>query len=383
MRIPMLSILLLCAHLMVACSSDGQASRESRQSSPDGVVGADYASGMDKLPKNLRAALVPLSDSTFITENPSLKSVLHPVGRLKITAEAAGSIRSGDIYHDGSVLLVDYRKDVFILDSHGGFKRKLSFEQCDPGYSWGPIRARFFPDGKILVVSNTLPAALIFDNTGECSRTLDLGTMLPIDASPVSNELVAVVYGTPEAILTSVVGLSGESTVIGTYTEQVDFLFRARPTSSVVAIDDNTLMWTLYTRHGVYVSDLDGNDPKFADLGHSGYKLYDTLDLNSGSNGVQDAIFSVTSSSTLLSGISRLDSRRIVVFYRHGFESFSESNRSMSLDIITADGSRLNSFPIYYRGYRSGWLGAYGGHLIRIRYDEEESSLEFYAVSDV
>ncbi len=368
MKNSMLSIVLSCAILVAACSSD--------------VPESKHASDVGQLPASLRAALIPLADSTFLEENPMLERILHPVGRLQIPDEAAGSIRSVDVYSDGSALLVDYRRDVFIIDSGGGFKRKLSFDKCDPGYSWDLIRAQFFPDGRILVVSNTRPAAMIFDGTGECIQTLDLGTMLPIDAIPISNDHVAVMFGTPDAILTSMVSLSGESTILGSYSEQIDFLFRARPSSSLVAIDESTVMWIVYTRHGTYTSEPSRGEPLFVDLGHSEYKLYDKPDFNSGSRSIQDAIFSITSSNTFLSRIFRLDSNRIVVFFQHGFESFSESDRSMSLDVIDENGIRLNSSPVYYRGYRSGFVGAYGGHVIRIGHEGDASNLEFYTVSN-
>ena len=363
MKRPHLVLLSIAAVMIRSCGPD------------DGPAHTDIVLSS---PEYLTELLVEPGDSLFLVDNPELAGHFELVGSIPLAPEASGDIRFIDFHLDGSIAVVDYRRKVVVLEPDGSLRHVVSSEECDPGYDWKPVQARFTPDGRLMAVSSTIPAVLIFDQSGKCTSELDVGTMLPIDATPLRTNQVAVSYGTPGGIITDIVDFDGTHETLRIHDGQSDFLYRARPQRNLAFVGDRYLFESIYSIPGVFRHDLETESLDYFDLSHDEFRQFTDSQMDVGRRGIQSAISDVLSSYSMTSKLFALDEQHVIVVYRHGYESFSQSDRSMSLDIMHVDGPLINPHPLHFRGYGSNIIGAYEGHLVRVRQGVTGTKLDFY-----
>lgn len=83
--------------------------------------------------------------------------------------ENLASIQSLDINEKGELLVTDQTlKQVILYKNDGSLIKKLSMQDCDPGFQFDPFNAKFHPKGGIFVLHANNPLGTWFKADGTC-----------------------------------------------------------------------------------------------------------------------------------------------------------------------------------------------------------------------
>lgn len=107
-----------------------------------------------------------------------------------------GNVWTMDVDDDGNFIINDQiAREIYLLNSKGKLREKLSPLKCDPGFSWRPFDVKKLTNGKILVL-NSGPWGFLFNADGSCFGNLDNSFIAPAQITSQTNGLVG--YNTIE-----------------------------------------------------------------------------------------------------------------------------------------------------------------------------------------
>lgn len=91
-----------------------------------------------------------------------------------------GEISTLDVYKEKFLVVDAIGKTTCLFNSHGVLLKRLNADHCYPGFNFSPLNAEFSQSGTILM-TNSAPWGLRFDQGGNCSGGMDRYFVAPLN----------------------------------------------------------------------------------------------------------------------------------------------------------------------------------------------------------
>lgn len=247
-----------------------------------------------------------------------------------------GRLTSLDVDKDGNLLTVDFlTKEIYIFDTMGRLKKKLSTEHCPQKIAWQPVAATFMAKGDIFVHNNSVYSGIILTNDGRCEIALT-GKFWPLSFCIDADDKIYSFYAEEEkSYITKTDKQGKELANFGDFPKQFNNLISRHDGGGLICGND-FIYHALVSGPDVYVYNLDGDFINKLQRRVSYFKQIDS-DLTPGRKDAGSLVAElkmVMKDKTATNSIFLLDKDKLMMQYVH-------NGRIVILDIFDLNGKSL------------------------------------------
>jgi len=294
-------------------------------------------------------------------------SLFEPVGLFHIPEQVlVGRLDAVDVNDTGDLLLVDrIARAAILVTADGAEARALDPTDCHPGYQFFVMSAVFDPMGRILVVSDTRPAGLYFNQAGDCLNPINFGGPTPWAVVGRDTTQIALEVTSLRTMIYELNSRNHKRTLFET-TDFARLRARHRTENEMVSTGHDGVAMT--GPGSPYVTLIDVSSGTVRTIGEPppGFRAFER-DVRSGlsdSREIMADIGAITEGKSITLGLYALTDSLLIVKYRNPNVT-SQSDRSAQLQVLKTDGSIVSSGDLFLRAFNFKILGARHGFLFR------------------
>ncbi len=233
------------------------------------------------------------------------------------------SIAHLDIDDKDNLLITDIRgKQVLIFSREGKFIRKLSLEDCNPGFAWYPIKAKYSYNSERIFLVNSIPWGFRFKGNGECLSAADKLFIAPFDFCFNPSGNIVGYYTTPIGSSIKIMDQFGSSKkeFKADLNEFKNLIYRIE--GGGIITDDNGFIYQMNViSPTIYKYNPEGKFIKAIDVTPSFFRKAD-IDISPDPVQVMQNIGKMFKSYSFVASLHLLDTNKILIQYFHGRDRF-------------------------------------------------------------